>query len=32
MIELIFDCNMLRNNNEINTIKDGTERIRINNT
>ena len=32
MIELIIDCNMLRNNNEINTIKDGTERIRINNT
>ena len=32
MIELIINCNMLRNNNEINTIKDGTERIRINNT
>ena len=32
MIELIINCNMLRNNNEINTITDGTERIRINNT
>ena len=32
MIELIINCNMLRNNNEINAITDGTERIRINNT
>ena len=32
MIELIINCNVLRSDNEINTITDSTERISISNT